>query len=32
MMNAGKIFGGKLAEAVQDKQVIEVFLGGGYAH
>ena len=30
VMNAGReIFGGKLAEAVQDKQVIEVFLGGG---
>lgn len=33
VMNAGKeIFGGKLAEAVQDKQVIEVFLGGGHGH
>ena len=32
VMNAGhEIFGGKLAEAVQDKQVIEVFLGGGHA-
>ena len=32
VMNAGReIFGGKLAEAVQDKQVIEVFLGGGHA-
>ncbi|HMN72752.1 MAG TPA: ABC transporter ATP-binding protein [Rhodoblastus sp.] len=33
VMNAGKeIFGGRLAEAVQDKQVIEVFLGGGHGH
>jgi branched-chain amino acid transport system ATP-binding protein len=32
VMNAGReIFGGKLAQAVQDKQVIEVFLGGGHA-
>ena len=31
VMNAGKeIFGGKLAEAVKDRQVIEVFLGGGH--
>jgi branched-chain amino acid transport system ATP-binding protein len=33
VMNAGKeIFGGKLAQAVQDRQVIEVFLGGGHGH
>ncbi|MDE2363796.1 MAG: ATP-binding cassette domain-containing protein [Hyphomicrobiales bacterium] len=33
VMNAGKeIFGGTLGEAVQDKQVVEVFLGGGHAH
>jgi branched-chain amino acid transport system ATP-binding protein len=32
VMNAGKeIFGGVLAEAVRDKQVIEVFLGGAHA-
>ena len=32
VMNAGhEIFGGTLAEAVQDKKVVEVFLGGGHA-
>ena len=33
VMNAGReIFGGTLAEAVQDKKVVEVFLGGGHGH
>jgi branched-chain amino acid transport system ATP-binding protein len=32
VMNAGReIFGGVLADAVQDRQVIEVFLGGAHA-